>query len=392
LSELVIGVSNVVSPLCYSVIRVEPFSKCSLNCVYCFGRWYWREGVLRPNFRVIRGFSNLVKSVINSGSKALPARLATLSEPFQDTELSLKLSLKVLKLSLEYGYPLIINTKSVNYVEDPWRRVIEELCSEGLVVIQASIPSLNEVVTKYLEPKAPTVKERLEALKVLSDVCDALVVRLSPYIPRLSTYPSINELVSTLREVGVKHVITESLRIGTVEVSNYSWLLRKFGLSMEDLEPYSLVSESVLRFNLRTRLNEYRELSRELLKEGITFATCKEGLFELHTAPNCCGIHLLRSEVVGVRPTLKELYDYVVRFGRLSIDVIDDVLYNEICRREGMLCRDDFINYPKEVRKLLKYHERKLLKVVKNPEVLSKVAPNLSIVSNYLVTNDLLTS
>ena len=393
MSELVIGVGNIVSPLCYSVIRLEPFSRCSFSCRYCYARWYWSELSVKPRFECVKAFESLVKAISKVGTKALPARLATLSEPFQGAEEELKISLKLLKLCLKYSYPVIINTKSLLLTKEPWLKVIRCLCDEGLVVIQVSIPSLNEDLVKYLEPNTPTVKDRLIMLKRLSDVCDALVVRLSPYIPRLSTYPSINELVSKLKEAGVKHVIAESLRIESREVMNYLRLFKEFnvGFNESDLEPYSLVSDSLLRFKLELRIREYVELAEALRREGITFATCKEGLFEIHTAPNCCGIHLIRYEGIGLRPTLKEVYDYVRTYGSLSIEGIEDVFYSRVCRlRNELLCRDDFRAYPKDVRKLLKYHERKLIKVLKDPQVLSRVSPNLSIEGDYVVVKELL--
>ena len=137
MSSLVINVSNIISPLCYSLIRLEPYSDCVFRCTYCYARWYRKlSGVITIVKETLREFKALAKYIYRKGLNPIPARLATLSDPFQPHEELYKYSLSLLKVSLDYEYPIIINTKSVNYVKTPWRSYIEKLCERNLLVIQ----------------------------------------------------------------------------------------------------------------------------------------------------------------------------------------------------------------------------------------------------------------
>ena len=128
---LVIGPSPYISTLCYSVLKIEPYDFCSLNCIYCYADWYSRK-----TRRIIREFEKIAKKLKKRNLKTIPFRLSTLTEPFQPIEQAKKLSLKILKISLKYSIPLIINTKSTIVMEDPWRSEILKLYDKSLVILR----------------------------------------------------------------------------------------------------------------------------------------------------------------------------------------------------------------------------------------------------------------
>ena len=179
MTELVINVSNIISPLCYSIIRVEPYDTCSFNCVYCYTQWYWQRSHGYPKVRVIaiKEFLALAKKIYEKSLKPIPARLSTLIDPFQQVEKQKKASLRILKIALKYEYPLLINTKSSLLVRDPWNRVISSLADKGLIVVQFSLSVLDEGKASILEPLAPRVKERLQAMRVLAEQGIPVVLR-----------------------------------------------------------------------------------------------------------------------------------------------------------------------------------------------------------------------
>ncbi|MEM3194223.1 MAG: radical SAM protein, partial [Candidatus Bathyarchaeia archaeon] len=63
LESFAINPSINVSPYCYSIFRIEPYSSCGHRCIYCFGRWYrsGSEGSDGADFNVIRIFKKLLK-------------------------------------------------------------------------------------------------------------------------------------------------------------------------------------------------------------------------------------------------------------------------------------------------------------------------------------------
>jgi len=375
--ELVVGVSNVMSSLCSSLIRLEPYTECSNRCVYCYARWYRtsRSTVVRDRRVAIETFRSLAKYVYTRGLEPVPARLSTLTDPFQRHEELYRASLKLLSIADRFEYPLIVNTKMTLYARDPWRRSLASLGEKGLLILQVSIPTLSERYARILEPMAPSPMERL---RVASEFCSShgvpLIVRIAPYIPRISLFPSLEELVEILRDAGVTQVVVEGLRIETSRIEELSKILsievewEPYSLrEVEGLKPVSKISRKVLEI-------EYVALAKELWKRGIGFATCKEGLLHLHTVENCCGMHMLKRGVW--RPTLWEFYRTLLSLGgRLSIDELVEKAKKAFSDR---LWSDRLGEYPRYVAKPLKYHEKRLVRILSKKDLLERVCPAMA--------------
>ena len=381
--ELVINVSNILSPLCYSLIRIEPYSTCTFHCIYCYSRWYWISGGKpRPRIEALINFKTFARKIYERNLAPIPARLATLTDPFQPVEKQFKISYKIMKIALKYNYPLIINTKSTLLVNKPWIRVIRKLSENNLVIVQFSISSFNEHITQKLEPLAPSVSERLNAMKNLSEEGVPVILRLSPYIPGATLKPyNYDDVAVLLGDIGVKQVIVEGLRLPLRE---WNTIVKILGIHIPALSSYSMRiiegGESLYKPHLESLLSEYVELMEALKKRNIGFSTCKEGLFSLHTVRDCCGFYMFGRYVKRI--TLYELFKEALR-EPIPLDEIDRK-YTEICRAEEYICFEKLTGYPKRIRKPLKAHERKLLKIVKNREMLSHVTPELVIEDNYL--------
>ena len=108
----------------------------------------------------------------------------------------------------------------------------------SLAILQVCITTINDSVSKLLEVNAPSPSERLKALRNMSSTVLPIVIRLSPFIPYVSTYPNIKELTSLFKDLNIKHVIIEGLRL---EPNNISKLLKILKSEIKvDLQPYSL--------------------------------------------------------------------------------------------------------------------------------------------------------
>jgi len=385
-SSLVINVSNYVSPYCYSLLRAEPYTSCDFKCWYCYSRWYWRTISVNVNNSTITLVKKFVKSVMRRGLKPIPLRLSTLSDPFHSLEAKAKASLIVLKECLKHEYPIIINTKGVLYIRKPWYNVVKKLLDRALAILQVSITTINDSISKLLEVNAPPPSERLKVLRSMSSTDLPIVIRLSPFIPYVSTYPNIKELTSLFKDLNIKHVIVEGLRLEPKDINK---LLKTLKLKIKiDLQSYSLVSDSgVVKISLKSLLREYITLYRELENVGITFATCKEGLYNIHTSPDCCGIYLMNNDNVALRPTLYEIYNYIKTYGPIDLNKLDEIFYKVIC--VNRLCDDTLTQYPRVVSKTLRNHERRLIKVLKDSTLLHKICPVLKLRDNLIIVNDL---
>ena len=355
-----INVSSIISAYCYSLFRAEPYADCEHGCLYCYARWRRRGS--GPIYGAPRQFASIASKIRGRGLKPIPVRLSTLTDPFQPSEHRYRLSLRILRWALRLRYPIIVNTKGVAMAEGRWLETLRELASEGLVVVQISLSTLNRDWSLRFEPGAPTPDRRLEAASRLSALDIPIVFRLSHYIPGLTAKPSPERLAEELHGAGARHVVVEAIRVERDEAE-------RIGLIDEALEAYSLEGEGIVRPSLKARLGEYLELREALRDRGIGFATCKEGLYGLHTAEDCCGFYLLRDYVK--RLTLYEFYrEALKRPLRLDapLKLSGEYIYGE-----------RLTSYPGVVRRALRRHERRLLRILSTPELLHRLAPEMRV-------------
>lgn len=382
MAELVINVSNIISPLCYTILRLEPYTVCPFRCVYCYSRWYMKNPTRYPypRFKAIGMFKEFARRIRRKELKPIPFRLSTLVDPFPPIEQLYRASEKILSIAIDYEYPLIVNTKSIYYRFNSLEKKLTTLLDKKLAVLQISISTLNQSVAEVIEPYAPSPSERLKILRDLGSTGIPLALRLSPFIPFASpTKPEeIENFAYLCRDLGVKHVIIESLRIEQ-EISRKFFEMLEIGKTEVEVEGYSLREvkglKPVVRIAQNFREIIYRLYMEMLSKAGVAFATCKEGLFELHTAPDCCGVYMLREGIV--RYTLFDIYRYAKETSTTINLPINYALISEICRKYSRLCIENLSEYPKIVSKGLKHHEKKLLKILQNFDILRHVAPSI---------------
>jgi DNA repair photolyase len=376
--ELVINVSNIISPLCYTVLRVEPYNICPFRCIYCYSRWYIDEkkDVVEPRGVALRFFKMVCRAVYRRGLRPIPFRLSTLVDPFPPHEELYRFSEKILKIALEYDQPLVINTKSVKAIEiRDIRKLVEELLDNGLAVLQISISTLDDVKAEKIEPFASPPGKRLEIVKMFGECGYPVSIRLSPYIPFYSPMleKDIEDTMTFFKDMGVRHVILESLRIEREYIDRF---VRELGIDSSSFESYSLREvdglKPIVRISKEVRIKIYATLYRYATKTGIGFATCKEGLFRFHTTDDCCGAYMLKNYIL--RATFWDIY----RTGINPIEQeIDEELYRSICKRFSRLCGEELGIYPKMISKPMKYHERKMLRLLRKHEVIKHIAPDL---------------
>lgn len=379
--ELVINATNIISPLCYTVLKLEPYTVCPFRCSYCYSKWYMKSPTkyVFPRYKALKMFEKIVKKIYRNGLKPIPFRLSTLVDPFPPQEQLYRVSEKILAIALDYEYPLIINTKSMYFSHQFLKNYVEKLLDRNLAVLQISLSTLDDDKAQKIEFRAPEPSKRFEIVKQIGSTDVPLILRLSPYIPYISptTYDEIKNFVLVVKEIGFKHVIVESLRmehetiknfiknlgINELELDNYS--LKK----VEELKPLARISHSIVE-------NIYKLLLNELSKHRITFATCKEGLFDLHTSSDCCGVYLIKNSVL--RTTLYDIYKYIVETNLNYVKYLqNEEHYLSICRKYSRICSTDITLYPKIIAKHLKYHEKKMLKTLRNPDLLKHIAPHL---------------
>ena len=340
--EFVIKPSNYISPLCYSIFRLEPFDTCSFGCIYCYAQWYRGPHKPRPKpkWYVVKEFERIAKRM-----RVKPYfRLATLSEPFQD---NYDITLELIRIAKKYKVPLIINTKSDKVSDTDVIYELASLAAESLVLVQISVSSLK--YDKVLEPFAPSARSRLSAVETLSSMNIPTIVRVQPLIPGLEE--DHYEVAELALRAGAQGLIGESIRLTKPLLEA---LYSALGIDMRfEWEPYQLREvegkEPLLHPKAEWREKVHRALSAIASTYNKPYADCKETCTFYGLRKDCCLSWIAMN--APLRPTLREYLN-------VGLDC-----ENYLCDLDGPLGR------------ALRMHIKKMIKVASDERLLKKICP-----------------
>lgn len=355
----VVRPSVVISSLCYSIFRLEPYRSCPLSCAYCYARWYRSPHAAGGKY-LVKQWQHLAEQLNKVGIPPPYFRLSTLAEPFQEAERKNRFSLDIMRAALRSRVPLVINTKSVLLGSSPWLDTLLKLADEGLALVQVSVMTLNEELAPRLEPHAPSPSARLQMAETLSEHGVPVVARVQPLIPGIE-----DEQVGAARsalEHGCRGVIVEPLR-GTVEdlaaiAVTLGFRLSEY-LSLYGWEPYPSKRDAtgLLRPSLGWRRAMMEKLRREIGGKGVV-TVCKDGLWPgfVSYSHDCCQAWLMPARY-SLRRTV---FEYVLKpqFPPPNVYLLDE-------------CEHDA--FPRLVRKGLKLHYDKLKRVLESEALLTRV-------------------
>ncbi len=276
-------------PLCTCPLKYtcSPYVGCGHGCLYCYISSYIpRAFEPRPKREFIKRLVRDLRRV----NPELPISMANSSDPYTPPEERVHLMREALRLLVMRGYKIQIITKSILVLRDL------DIIRKGNVAISVTITTLDERLASKLEPGAPSPVHRLKALSILSRSDIPCILRLDPLLPSLNCdEKQIRELVKKAAEAGVMHIVASTYK---ARPDSLARLRKAFPMLAE--EYYELYKVRGVRMKRTVWYLEER-LRRELLKivreaaldEGLTFATCREGMSDLNVSPTCDGTHLI---------------------------------------------------------------------------------------------------
>ncbi|MBS1982736.1 MAG: hypothetical protein JST16_01075 [Bdellovibrionales bacterium] len=292
---------------CHYALELDTYGRgCVHNCVYCYAKeimtrhGYWNEPMPFPiNLAEVRKIFYTVFETQKSSKwrsileKRVPIRLGSMSDSFMWMDKKYKVSLELLKILKFYRYPYIVFTRSDLIATDEYIDVLDrDLCS-----IQFSMSGGNEKLTRALEPGAPGVFRRLEALKRLAEEGFWTTVRINPLFPnRPDGYftdpesirarfgskenaPSFElfdwDFISQLKEYRVPSLLAGMARLSPFAVRAIS---KETGIDFSAFFKPELFSKSSdSRFSDSEIAFYYKRIQAECVKAGIRFNTCYIG-------------------------------------------------------------------------------------------------------------------
>ncbi len=193
---------------------INPYLGCSHGCVYCYARLYtarfWKD--LAGDYK----WGDFVFPKVNAAQllrKELKRKevglilLSSVTDPYLPQEGTYKLSRKILKVLSDYEFPVSILTKSPLVLRD--LDVISDLKD---VEVGFSISGLDSIWLSHFEPRAPSIKSRLTALKRLSEEGIRTYAFISPILPGI-TDTHLDSLFKQIKRANPDRIMVDLLRI-----------------------------------------------------------------------------------------------------------------------------------------------------------------------------------
>ncbi len=184
---------------------INPYRGCEHGCIYCYARpshefLGFSSGLdFETKIMVKRDAPELLRQAFMK--KRWEPQVVAMSgntDCYQPVERTLKITRRCLEVFLEFRNPVGIVTKNFLITRD--LDILSELAKLNLVSVAISITSLNQELTRKMEPRTSSPAKKLEAIEMLAKNAIPVGVLVAPVIPGLTD----EEIPSILREVSTR--------------------------------------------------------------------------------------------------------------------------------------------------------------------------------------------
>jgi len=224
--------------------------------------------------------------------------MANSSDPYTPPEDKLRLTRRALEILIPKGLKLIILTKSTLVLRDI------DLIKHGNVAVSMTITTLDSNIAKIIEPMAPNPWERLKVVEKLSRKGIPVVARVDPIIPYVNDdIGMLENVISEVIKRGARHIIVSTYKARRDSLNRLAKAFPDIGKTIKEAYlTYGIrMKRTVYYLNKAWRRKILKQLMNFTLREGATFAVCREGFREYIRAPSCDGTHLIPNRVELLR-------------------------------------------------------------------------------------------
>jgi DNA repair photolyase len=172
---------------------INPYRGCEHGCIYCFARPTHAFHDLSPGldfetrlFAKPDAATLLRAELAKPGYSVRPIAMGTNTDPYQPIEGIWRITRSILEVLAETRHPVTITTKSDRVTRDI--DILAPMAEQGLVSVALSVTSLTPSISRTLEPRAPSARKRLAAVKRLSDAGIPAHVAIAPVVPGITDH------------------------------------------------------------------------------------------------------------------------------------------------------------------------------------------------------------
>ncbi|MCR9215113.1 MAG: PA0069 family radical SAM protein [Proteobacteria bacterium] len=226
-------ISRNISPDLPFERSINAYRGCEHGCIYCFARPTHAFVNLSPGldfesrlFAKPDAADLLTKELSRPTYSCRPIALGTNTDPYQPIERDLKITRDILTVLAEAKHPFSITTKSSLVLRD--LDILTPLAKDNLVSVGMSVTSLDNRLSRAMEPRACSPQKRIAAIRELSEAGVPTIVQVAPVIPALND-PEMEDILEAAKEAGAVSAIYLLLRLpGEVAELFENWLIETF--------------------------------------------------------------------------------------------------------------------------------------------------------------------
>jgi DNA repair photolyase len=181
---------------------INPYQGCEHGCVYCYARPSHSYLDLSPGldfetqiFYKPNAATQLQKEWEKRSYECKPITIGANTDPYQPAEKTFEITRQLLEQFVEYRHPVNIITKGNLIIRD--LDLLADLAADNLCSVAISIPTMDDDLKRAMEPRVPSARSRLKAMKLLSENGVPTSALLAPIIPAIND----NEIESILEAV-----------------------------------------------------------------------------------------------------------------------------------------------------------------------------------------------
>ena len=196
---------------------LNPYRGCEHGCIYCFARpthaWlnlspgldFETRLVVRPG-----AAEQLARELSAPRYRPAPLALGTNTDPYQPVERDRKIMRGIMEVLRDFNHPVAIVTKGAMIERD--LDILTEMAGRGLVQVGISVTTLDPVISRRMEPRAPAPARRLAAIRTLADAGVPVRVMAAPVIPSLTDH-ELEAILRAAAQAGARSATWIMLRL-----------------------------------------------------------------------------------------------------------------------------------------------------------------------------------
>ena len=272
-------VSENDSPDVFFRYSINPYRGCAHGCSYCYARpTHEYLGLsagldFESKIFVKEKAPELFRDwLARDGYHPELVMMSGVTDCYQPAERHFQLTRKCLEVALSAGQPIAIVTKNALVTRD--LDLLKQLAERNLTSVAISITSLDQSLTKNMEPRTSSPTARLRAIRELTAAGIPTHVMIAPVIPSLND-SEIPAILKAARDAGATTAGYVLLRLPlTVKPVFLEWLSRVLPAQKDRIEARLRETRGgqLYEANFETRMKGHGEIADQIRQTFEVFA------------------------------------------------------------------------------------------------------------------------